>query len=70
VLERTGVKPHQVVLLSPGTLPRTSSGKLRRGLALAQWLEGTLQSPRKVNALTMTAELAKSAVGFAKTHLP
>jgi acyl-CoA synthetase (AMP-forming)/AMP-acid ligase II len=70
VLERTGVKAHQVVLLSPGTLPRTSSGKLRRGLALAQWLEGSLQGPRKVNALTMTAALAKSAVGFAKTRLP
>ena len=33
VLERTGVRAHTVLVLSPGTLPRTSSGKLRRGEA-------------------------------------
>jgi fatty-acyl-CoA synthase len=35
VVERTGVRAHTVVeLLAPGTLPRTSSGKLRRAEAL------------------------------------
>ena len=27
VTERTGIRPHEVHLLAPGTLPRTSSGK-------------------------------------------
>jgi acyl-CoA synthetase (AMP-forming)/AMP-acid ligase II len=70
VLEATGIKPHTVELLVPGTLPRTSSGKLRRGLALRGYLEGSLVGPGKVNAITMTKELAKSAVGFAKALLP
>ena len=41
VLDRTGVAPHTVALLPPGTLPRTSSGKLRRREALRRWLAGT-----------------------------
>ncbi|MCV7178574.1 AMP-binding protein [Mycolicibacterium sphagni] len=42
VLQRTGIAAHHVELLAPGTLPRTSSGKLRRLEARTQWLAGTL----------------------------
>ncbi|WP_445169346.1 fatty acyl-AMP ligase [Mycolicibacterium sp. Dal123E01] len=42
VLQRTGIAVHHVELLAPGTLPRTSSGKLRRLEARAQWLAGAL----------------------------
>jgi len=42
VLERTGLDPDEVVVLSPGSLPRTSSGKLRRQEALRRHLEGEL----------------------------
>jgi len=42
VLHRTGIAVAHVELLAPGTLPRTSSGKLRRLEARAQWLAGTL----------------------------
>jgi acyl-CoA synthetase (AMP-forming)/AMP-acid ligase II len=38
--ERTGFVPHRVVLLDPGSLPRTSSGKLRREEAARQFLGG------------------------------
>src|SRR5262249_11686308 len=37
ILERTGVRAHTIALLEPGTLPRTSSGKLRRGEALRRF---------------------------------
>ncbi|AQT81154.1 AMP-dependent synthetase [Mycolicibacterium litorale] len=46
VLARTGISAHHVELLAPGTLPRTSSGKLRRLEARSQWLAGTL-TPRR-----------------------
>jgi fatty-acyl-CoA synthase len=36
--ERTGFAPHRVVLLDPGALPRTSSGKLRREEAARRFL--------------------------------
>ena len=36
--ERTGFVPHRVVLLDPGELPRTSSGKLRREEAARRFL--------------------------------
>jgi acyl-CoA synthetase (AMP-forming)/AMP-acid ligase II len=42
VLQRTGIAVAHVELVAPGTLPRTSSGKLRRLEARTQWLAGTL----------------------------
>lgn len=42
VLQRTGIAVGHVELLAPGTLPRTSSGKMRRLEARTQWLAGTL----------------------------
>jgi acyl-CoA synthetase (AMP-forming)/AMP-acid ligase II len=34
---------HEVLLLPAGTLPRTSSGKVRRSTTRASWLAGTLK---------------------------
>ncbi|HEV8629377.1 MAG TPA: AMP-binding protein [Thermoanaerobaculia bacterium] len=42
VLAAVGLAPGRVASLAPGTLPRTSSGKLRRGEALRRWLAGEL----------------------------
>ena len=42
VLGALGLDPGLVVVLAPGTLPRTSSGKIRRGEALARWSVGAL----------------------------
>lgn len=66
VLERTGIRPHLVELLAPGTLPRTSSGKLRRREALRRWQTDTLTPPRKVRWLGLGVAMLKSAMAFAR----
>ena len=60
VLERTGIRAHRVEMLASGTLPRTSSGKLRRGEARRQLLQGELRPPDRVNAVTVVKEMARS----------
>jgi len=69
VVERTGIRPHTVKLLQPGTIPRTSSGKLRRAEALRQLLGGELRPPRNVTLLRMAREAALSAVALARLRL-
>jgi acyl-CoA synthetase (AMP-forming)/AMP-acid ligase II len=69
VVERTGIRPHAVHLLAPGTLPRTSSGKLRRGEALRQLLSGELQPPRPVTLLGLAREAARSMAALARLRL-
>jgi fatty-acyl-CoA synthase len=58
VAERTRIRPAHVELLPPGTLPRTTSGKLRRREARTQWLAGKLRPPKKVSALGLLVEAA------------
>jgi fatty-acyl-CoA synthase len=69
VVERTGIRPHTVRLLEPGTIPRTSSGKLRRAEALRQLVAGELRPPRKVTLLHMAREAALSAAAMARLRL-
>ena len=69
ILEHTGIHPHTVVMLEPGTLPRTSSGKLRRSEALRLYLAGQLTPPRSAGPARLSAELARSALAFAKVKL-
>jgi acyl-CoA synthetase (AMP-forming)/AMP-acid ligase II len=66
VMERTGLRAHTVRILDPGTLPRTSSGKLRRSEALRRFLAGTLAPPRRVGALGLAVEVARSALAYAR----
>jgi acyl-CoA synthetase (AMP-forming)/AMP-acid ligase II len=68
VVEATGVRPHTVRLLEPGTLPRTSSGKLRRAEALRRYLAGELTAPKKVGVVGMAVEMAKSALAMARAE--
>ncbi|GEJ58488.1 AMP-binding protein [Anaeromyxobacter diazotrophicus] len=70
VLERAGVRAHTVEILAPGTLPRTSSGKLRRGEALRRWQAGALAPPRRVNALALAKAAVRSWAGYARARLP
>ena len=42
VLAAVGVEPARVAVVAAGSLPRTSSGKLRRREALRRWLAGEL----------------------------
>jgi fatty-acyl-CoA synthase len=39
----TGLPPHEVVLLPPGSLPKTSSGKLQRSLSRQRFMDGELE---------------------------
>ena len=36
------IVPHQITLLRPGALPKTTSGKIQRGLSRQLWLAGSL----------------------------
>jgi acyl-CoA synthetase (AMP-forming)/AMP-acid ligase II len=66
ILTGLSLKPRDVELLEAGTLPRTSSGKLRRSEALRQFLAGELVPPEKVNALKLLFEVGKSQLAWAK----
>ncbi|WP_019972896.1 fatty acyl-AMP ligase [Mycobacterium sp. 141] len=66
VWERTGILAAHVELLAPGTLPRTSSGKLRRRESRNQWLAGTLVAPKKVSTMRLMWYAAKGQVSLAK----
>jgi fatty-acyl-CoA synthase len=68
VVAGTGVRPHTVRMLEPGTLPRTSSGKLRRSEALRRYLSGALKPPKKVGAVGLAVEMAKSALAFVRSE--
>ncbi|GAA2848123.1 fatty acyl-AMP ligase [Streptosporangium fragile] len=40
-----GVEPHDLVLVPPGALPRTTSGKVRRGTCRERYLDGAFSRP-------------------------
>jgi hypothetical protein len=54
-----------VEILPPGTLPRTSSGKMRRQEALRRYLAGELAPPKQVTARSVAAEMARGAAALA-----
>ena len=66
VLERTSILAAHVELLAPGTLPRTSSGKMRRREARAQWLAGNLAVPDKVSPIRLMLHAAKGELSHAR----
>jgi len=66
VTERTGLVAARVVVLAPGTLPRTSSGKIRRAEARRRFLAGELAPPKPVNAWRLVAEMLRSRVALAR----
>ena len=66
VLAGLSLTVHDAAVLPPGTLPRTSSGKLRRYEAVKQYLAGTLAPPEKVTALKLLRDLGKSHWAWAQ----
>ena len=64
-----GLQPDHVEVLTPGTLPRTSSGKLRRAETLRRWLAGELDPPAAATPLRMLAAAARSRLAFARMRL-
>lgn len=55
----TGLDPQVVEVLEPGTLPRTSSGKIRRSEARRRWLSGELEPPGRAGVSVLLTESVK-----------
>ncbi len=66
VLRRTGIVLDRVVVLQPGTLPRTSSGKIRRQEALRLHLAGELKPPEQMSAIGLVRAIGRSARAFSR----
>ncbi len=66
--EATGLSCDLVVVLEPGTLPRTSSGKIRRAEALRLWQLGELSPPDSVHLLRVAGILVDSALAYLRSR--
>lgn len=66
VLGRTGITLDRVVVLAPGTLPRTSSGKIRRQETLRRYLEGELKPPDRIPAVALARTMGRSVMAFVR----
>lgn len=42
IVREAGIKPFEIILLAPGSLPRTSSGKIQRSLVMRLWVSDQL----------------------------
>ena len=69
VLAAIGVQADKVIILPPGALPRTSSGKIRRREALRRFEVGELTPPGRVNAVTLARALARSALAHRRARM-
>jgi acyl-CoA synthetase (AMP-forming)/AMP-acid ligase II len=58
-----GIVPDEVVIVPPGTLPKTSSGKLQRSETRNRWLAGSLAPPRS-RPLETVGIVVKSGLSF------
>jgi acyl-CoA synthetase (AMP-forming)/AMP-acid ligase II len=67
-LEHSGLRAARVLVLAPGTLPRTSSGKIRRGETLRLYRAGALTAPARVSLPRLALELARSLRAFARAR--
>ena len=63
VSEECGLTLDEVVLVPPGTLPKTSSGKRQRALCRERYLADEL-IPKKTNKLRLALVFARSGRGF------
>ena len=63
ILAATQLAVDEIVLLGPGTLPRTSSGKIRRAEALRLYQIGQLRAPKAVTPLLLAGALVRGTLG-------
>jgi acyl-CoA synthetase (AMP-forming)/AMP-acid ligase II len=68
VLAATGLEVDRVEVLEPGTLPRTSSGKLRRQASLRLLTAGELAPPEKVTAWRLAGAAVKGSFQVARVN--
>ena len=69
ILSGIALSPFHVEILEPGTLPRTSSGKMRRNDARKQFLAGELTAPERMGTLKMFREIGKSQIAWGRYWL-
>ena len=62
-----GVQVDEVVLVGPGTLPKTSSGKRQRNLCRTLYLAGEL-AERRTNKMRLALVFARSGLGLAASQ--
>jgi acyl-CoA synthetase (AMP-forming)/AMP-acid ligase II len=68
VASRAGLRPAHVLVLEPGTLPRTSSGKIRRAETRRLYQEDALAPPARVSPLRLAAAMLRSRIGYARVR--
>ena len=68
VLVSTGLDPDRIEVLEPGTLPRTSSGKIRRREALARWRAGSLNPPARVTPIRLLGATLRSSLAMSRAE--
>ncbi len=68
VLERVGLTAARIVVLAAGTLPRTSSGKIRRSETLRLYQTGRLDAPQRVNLPRLAFEMLRSKRAFRRAR--
>ncbi len=66
VVRETGLVADDTVVVAPGSLPRTSSGKLRRQEALHRWLAGRLGPPAEVGPVRLAGAMVRSRRALAQ----
>lgn len=70
VLQLVGVKVDEVLLLEPGALPKTSSGKLQRRKTRQMYLDDELKAnSRKEGRIDLMKHLAVSQFGFLRNRV-
>lgn len=70
VAEHTGLKARDVVVLSPGSLPKTSSGKLQRRKTASLYLhEELLDATVSSSRLGLIKRVANSQIGYVRSYL-
>jgi fatty-acyl-CoA synthase len=70
VVEHTGLKAHDIVVLSPGSLPKTSSGKLQRRKTAALYLHEELQDAASgAGRMGLIKHVASSQLGYMRSYL-
>lgn len=65
-LAASGLAIDEVVALAPGTLPRTSSGKIRRAEALARHRAGELAEPARPGVVGLALEMLRGRRALAR----
>ena len=65
-----GLEVDEVHLLEPGTLARTSSGKISRSRSLSRFLAGELTAPSRVGFLGLATEMLRSRAALSRSKRP